>query len=394
LHNPQILINLWSVIPQIKMIKRLFDIQNLAKPGKVLVIYGPRRVGKTTLLKDFLSRTELKYKLDSGDNIRTQEIINSQLFNEILPYAEGYELIAIDEAQQIKNIGMGLKILVDQAPELITIATGSSSFELSQQVGEPLTGRKRTITLFPFSQQELLSIYNRHELKENLDEFLIFGNYPEVITAKSREEKIEVLTEIVNSYLLKDILSLEKIRGTKQILDLLKLLAFQVGKEVSLNELASQVKLDVKTVGKYLDLFEKSFILHKRGSFSRNLRKEISTKSKYYFLDNGIRNGIILQFNKLTDRNDAGELFENFFVMERLKYLSNNSMYRNLYFWRTYDGQEIDVVEEGEGKLLGLEVKYSPSARLKQRSSFKNIYNYSDVELVHKENYLDYLIKK
>ena len=374
------------------MINRLFDIQNLAKPGKALVIYGPRRVGKTTLLKDFLSRTELKYKLDSGDNIRTQEIFNSQLFNEILPYAEGYELIAIDEAQQIKNIGMGLKILVDHAPELVVVATGSSSFELSQQVGEPLTGRKRTITLFPFSQQELLSIYNQHELKENLDEFLIFGSYPDVITAKSRDEKIDVITEIVNSYLLKDILSLEKIRGTKQILDLLKMIAFQVGKEVSLNELASQVKLDVKTVGKYLDLFEKTFILHKRSSFSRNLRKEISTKSKYYFIDNGIRNGIILQFNKLADRNDSGELFENFFVMERLKYLSNNSIYRNSYFWRTYDGQEIDLVEEGEGKLLGLEVKYSSKAKLKKKKLFTGIYDNSSIELVNKDNYLNYLI--
>jgi len=374
------------------MIKRLFDIQNLVKPGKALVIYGPRRVGKTTLLKDFLSRTELKYKLDSGDNIRTQEIFNSQLFNEVLPYAEGYELIAIDEAQQIKNIGMGLKILVDNAPELVVIATGSSSFELSQQVGEPLTGRKRTITLFPFSQQELLSIYNQHELKERLDEFLVFGSYPDVITAKSRDEKIDVINEIVNSYLLKDILALEKIRGTKQILDLLKLIAFQVGKEVSLNELASQVKLDVKTVGKYLDLFEKTFILHKRSSFSRNLRKEIATKSKYYFLDNGIRNGIILQFNKLSDRNDSGELFENFIVMERLKYLSNNSIYRNSYFWRTYDGQEIDLVEEGEGKLLRLEVKYSPKAKLKKKNLFAGIYENSSIELINKDNYLNYLI--
>ena len=374
------------------MINRLFDIQSLVKPGKALVVYGPRRVGKTTLLKDFLSRTELKYKLDSGDNIRTQEIFNSQLFNEILSYAEGYELIAIDEAQQIKNIGMGLKILVDHAPELVVVATGSSSFELSQQVGEPLTGRKRTITLFPFSQQELLSIYNPHELKERLDEFLIFGSYPDVITAKSRDEKIDVINEIVNSYLLKDILSLEKIRGTKQILDLLKMIAFQVGREVSLNELASQVKLDVKTVGKYLDLFEKTFILHKRSSFSRNLRKEISTKSKYYFIDNGIRNGIILQFNKFSDRNDAGELFENFFVMERLKYLSNNSIYRNSYFWRTYDGQEIDLVEEGEGKLLGLEVKYSPKAKLKKIKLFTGIYDNSSIELVNKDNYLNYLI--
>lgn len=374
------------------MIKRIFDINHLLKPGKVLIIYGPRRVGKTTLLKNFLAQTKLKFKLDSGDNIRTQEIFNSQLFSEILPYAENYELIAIDEAQQIKNIGMGLKILVDNLPDIRIIATGSSSFELSQQVGEPLTGRKKVITLFPFSQQELLSIYNQFELKEHLEDFLIFGTYPEVILAKSRNEKIEILTEIVNSYLLKDILSLEKIKGTKQLLDLLKLIAFQVGKEVSLNELATQIKLDVKTVGKYLELFEKTFILYRLNAFSRNLRKEITTKSKYYFYDNGIRNGVILQFNSLSNRNDVGELFENFFIMERVKYLSNNSIYRNLYFWRTYDGQEIDLIEEGDGKILGLEVKYSPTAKFKKSKTFINTYNNSTVELVNKDNYLSYLL--
>ncbi len=201
-----------------------------------------------------------------------------------------------------------------------------------------------------------------------------------------------MITEIVNSYLLKDILSLEKIKGTKQLSDLLKLIAFQIGKEVSLNELASQVKLDVKTVGKYFDLFEKTFILYKINSFSRNLRKEITTKSRYFFYDNGIRNGVILQFNKISDRNDAGELFENFFVMERLKYLSNNSIYRNLYFWRTYDGQEIDLIEEGEGKILGLEIKYSPTAKLKKIKSYASSYINSSVGFVNNRNYLKYLL--
>ncbi|HPI37421.1 MAG TPA: ATP-binding protein [Ignavibacteriaceae bacterium] len=372
------------------MIKRIFDIANMIKPGKVLVIYGPRRVGKTTLLKDFLDKSKLKYKLDSGDNIRTQEIFNAQVFSEILPYAEGYELLAIDEAQQIKNIGMGLKILVDNLPDITIIATGSSSFELSQQIGEPLTGRKRTISLFPFSQEELLSLYNKHELKERLEEFLIYGSYPEVITAGNCNEKREVLVELVNSYLLKDIFTLERIKGTKQIFDLLKLIAFQVGNEVSLNELASQVKLDVKTVGKYLDLLEKAFILYKRGAFSRNLRNEITTKSRYYFWDNGIRNGIVLQFNSLSERNDTGALFENFFVIERLKYLHNNSIYRNLYFWRTYSGYEVDIIEEGDGKLLGLEVKFSPRTKLKP-NPFTSIYQNSSIELVNRENYLDYL---
>src|SRR3989304_4236406 len=247
------------------MIRRIYKLEELIKPNKVLVIYGPRRVGKTTLLNEFLSGTRLKYKLDSGDNIRIQELLGSQDFNRILEYASGYELIVIDEAQQIPNIGMGLKIVVDQIPGIMVIATGSSSFDLAGAVGEPLTGRKTTLTLYPIAQQELLSLYNRHELKEKLEEFLIFGSYPEVITAKLRKEKTAVIEEIVNSYLLKDVLSLDRIKGSGVLLDLLKLIAFQIGNLVSLNELATQIKLDVKTVGRYLDIFEKAFILRRIG---------------------------------------------------------------------------------------------------------------------------------
>ena len=190
------------------MLKRSFDdIQKIIKKNKVLVIYGPRRVGKTTLLTNFLNTTKLKYKLDSGDNIKTQEILSSQDFSRILDYAQGYDLIAIDEAQQILNIGMGLKILVDQIPDIYVIATGSSSFDLSQQVGEPLTGRKNTIILYPLAQKELNININKHELKERLEEYLVFGSYPEVITTETRKEKIKILNELVESYLIKDILS-------------------------------------------------------------------------------------------------------------------------------------------------------------------------------------------
>ncbi|MDD5434285.1 MAG: AAA family ATPase, partial [Nitrospira sp.] len=190
------------------MIQRIYNLGKLVKPDKVLVIYGPRRAGKTTLLNEFLKSTPLKYKLDSGDNIRTQAILSSQDFTKILEYAEGYNLIAIDEAQQIPNIGMGLKIIVDHIPGVILVATGSSSFDLAGAVGEPITGRKATFTLYPLSQQELTSVYNRYELKERLEEFLVFGSYPEVITANSRKEKINILEEIINSYLLKDVLTL------------------------------------------------------------------------------------------------------------------------------------------------------------------------------------------
>ncbi len=237
------------------MFRREYEpLKQYLQTGKVLLVYGPRRVGKTTLLQNYLNETSLKYKLDSGDNLRTQHILGSQDFKEILPYAEGYELIAIDEAQNIPNIGMGLKILVDQRPDLKIIVTGSSSFELAGQVGEPLTGRKRTLTLYPLAQSELLSIHNRFELKENLEDFLIYGSYPEVILAKTRQEKIDAIMEISNSYLVKDILAFDRIRNSKQLLDLLKLLAFQVGSEVSLSELGIQLGMNHKSVQRYLDL--------------------------------------------------------------------------------------------------------------------------------------------
>lgn len=372
------------------MIKRFYELDGLLKPGKVLIIYGPRRVGKTTLLKEFLDKTGKKYKLDSGDNVKTQEIMRSQDFDRILPYAAGHKLIAIDEAQQIPNIGMGLKILVDQVPGLSIIATGSSSFDLAQKTGEPLTGRKRTIVLYPISQEELLPQYNRHELKEKLEEFMVFGSYPEVLLAKNRAEKIIALEEIANSYLLKDALSLENIKSPKQLLDLLKLIAFQIGREVSLNELATQIRLDVKTVGRYLDILEQTFVLKRVGGFSRNLRKEITKKAKYYFLDNGIRNAVISQFNLLEDRNDAGELFENFMIAERLKYKEYHSVLGSIYFWRTYDQKEIDYIEEREGKLFAFEFKWTGDAKLPKE--FLEAYPNAEFETINRKNYLDFIL--
>ena len=373
------------------MIKRYYNLQKLVKKQKVLVIYGPRRVGKTTLLQEFLKQTKLKYKLDSGDNIKTQEILSSQNFGRILEYASGYELIAIDEAQQIPNIGMGLKILIDQIPGLSIIATGSASFALSQQMGEPLTGRKITKNLYPFSQSELLNEYNRHELKEKLEDFLIFGAYPECIAANSRQKKIAVLEEIANSYLLKDVLLLEKVKSSGVLIKLLKLLAFQVGSEVSLNELARQVKLDVKTVDRYLDILEKGFVIKSLGSFSRNLRKELSRKYKYYFYDNGVRNAVISQFNSLADRNDIGALWENFIVMERIKKQAYTPVYANNYFWRTYDQKEIDWVEERDGKLFGYEIKWNDK-KAKEPKLWKKTYNNAEYKIINQKNYLDFII--
>jgi len=323
------------------------------------VIYGPRRVGKTTLLKAYLAGTSLKYRFAVGDDLPTQQVLSSLDVRLIREYLEGYELFAIDEAQYVPDIGRALKIIVDQIPGIRVIATGSSSFELTGQIGEPLTGRKHTLALYPFSQGELLAIYNRFELRQELETFLLFGTYPDVVLAQTRSAKIEIAREIAGSYLLKDILAFERVRNARKIWDLLKLLAFQVGSEVSFNELATSLGVSTKTVQHHLDLLEKAFVIYRLGGFSRNLRKEVTQKAKYYFYDIGLRNAVIAQFNRLDQRDDVGRLWENFLVVERLKRLAYASEVANLYFWRTYDQQEIDWVVEHEGALDGYEFKWS-----------------------------------
>lgn len=375
------------------MLKRYYqNLNSYIKANHVLIIFGPRQVGKTTLLQSFLNKSKMKYRLDSGDNIKIQQLLGSRDFDKILEYAQGYDLIAIDEAQQIPNIGQALKILVDQVPGLSVIATGSSSFDLAQSVGEPLTGRKVTLTLYPFAQMELLEEFNKYELKEKLEEFLLFGSYPEVVLAKSKKKKISVLTELVDSYLLKDVLALEKIKKSETLLNLVKLLAFQVGQLVSHTELATQLKIDTKTVAKYLDLLEKSFVIYRLGGFSKNLRKEITKKSKYYFFDNGVRNAVISHFNSLEMRNDVGQLWENFVFIERIKKCSYKGFYGEHYFWRTYEGQEIDFLEDIENKLHGFEVKWSPNKKVTIPSLWQENYPDSTFDIITPKNYLDYIV--
>jgi predicted AAA+ superfamily ATPase len=361
------------------IIKRAFEpIDDAIVPGKVLVIYGPHRVGKTFLLMNFIRTTGLKYKLASGDDIDTRRILSSESFKEISGYLEGYELLAIDEAQNIPNIDKGLKIIVDQLPGIRIIATGSSSFEMSGRIGEPLTGRKRTFVLYPIAQTEMLSLCNRFDLMEKMSDFMIFGAYPEVVTASTRDEKIAVITEIAGSYLLKDLLAMDRRKNARSLHDLLKLLAFQVGQEVSLNQLAASLSLDVKTVQRYLDLLEKTFVVIRLGGFARNPRYEATSKAKYYFMDNGIRNALIASFNAIDMRNDADALRENFIFMERLKWITYGRSIVNRYFWRTYDRQEIDLVEESEGRLHGFEMKWSARKSLSAPRLWQKAYSEAD----------------
>lgn len=366
------------------------NLEDLLQPNKVTLIYGPRQVGKTTLIQHFLKTTSLKYRFDSGDNLSIHEQIGSQAFDKINDYVGNYELIVIDEAQKIPNIGAALKIMVDQIPGIKIIATGSSSFALAGQIGEPLTGRKYTYHLYSVAQLELKNHYAVSQLRQNLERWLIYGSYPEAITAKNHDERVKYLEELVDSYLLKDILELERIKDTKLLRDLLRLLAFQIGKEVSLTELGTQLGINYKTVARYLDLFEKSFIIYDLHGFSRNLRKEMSKKSKYYFYDNGIRNAIIANFNALNLRNDQGELWENFLFMERLKKRSYHGIYANDYFWRTWDQKEIDLIEEREGKLFGFEFKFG-NRKVKVPKDWLATYKEAQFEVITPDNYLDFI---
>ena len=365
--------------------------------NKVLVIYGPRQVGKTTLIQNYLKGTCKKYKSETGDNILIREIFESENLNTILDFVQGVDLLFIDEAQKIPKIGLALKMLVDHLPDLEIIVTGSASFELAGQIGEPLTGRKQTLRLFPLSILELQKEYSRFELSnKELENILIYGSYPESITATNSKLKAEVITEITESYLLKDILELEKVKSSKILLDLLRLLAFQIGNEVSLTELATQIGIDYKTVARYLDIFEKAFVIYNLRGYSKNLRKEVTKKSKYYFYDNGIRNALIANFNPLNLRNDQGQLWENFLFMERVKRNSYLKQHCNYYFWRTWDQKEIDLLEEREGRLFAYEFKWSNKAKQSKKykvpKDFIENYPESEFQVINQSNFFDFVI--
>ncbi len=374
------------------MIPRAYDnLDKYLKKGKVLVIFGPRQVGKTTLLKNFLLKTKLKYRFDNGEDFRIAELFSSKNPDRLTEYAKGYELVVIDEAQRIPDAGLGLKMLIDNNPDLMVVATGSSSFELSGTVGEPLTGRKRTLTMFPVSQMELSEVFNRYDLEEQLENLLVYGSYPEVITAESKEEKCRIVSELAHSYLLKDIIAFERIRNSRVIFDLLRLLAFQTGNEVSFSEIAKSIGIDAKTVNRYIDILEKSFVIVRLTGFSRNLRKEIVKKNKYYFYDTGIRNALILNFNPINIRNDIGSLWENFLFIERAKRNFYKGIMLNSYFWRTWNQQEIDLVEERETKLFGYEFKYGNKTP-KAPTLWNETYDNASFEVVNRQNYLDFVL--
>ncbi len=346
-------------------------------------------MGKTTLLKKYLEGEE-NYHFVTGEDIFVREFLSSGSVDKLKEFVGNRHLLVIDEAQYIPEIGLNLKLIVDHIPGIKVIATGSSTFDLAKQVGEPLTGRKYVIKMFPLSQIELNQVENAAQTKALLETRLIYGAYPEVITLEDRREKERYLQELVSSYLLKDILVFDGIHKSKKLFDLLVLLALQIGKEVSHNELATQLSMGKATVEKYLDLLEQVFVLVNIRGFSRNLRKEVTKTSRYYFYDNGIRNALINNFNGMQQRDDKGMLWENYLVMERLKKQEYHELWSHNYFWRTYDQKELDWVEEREGKLFGYEFKWGETL-VKPPKLWTETYPDASFSCINQSNYLKFI---
>lgn len=361
-------------------------------PNKVVVLLGARRTGKTYLIRKLMDEFNEPALFMNGDDITTLDVLQNRSVVHYKNILGNTRILIIDEAQQIPDIGLSLKLMADSISGLKILVTGSSAFDISNKLGEPLTGRKTTFFLFPFSQAEFSNHENMLETRSRLNERLVYGTYPELLHIPQREGKQNYLRELVSSYLLKDIIAFDGIRNSDKILSLLRLIAFQTGKEVSLPELGRQLGLHKNTVESYLDLLSKTYVIFNVGAFSRNLRSEISKSKRWYFFDNGIRNALIGNFNELHVRNDQGQLWENYVISERLKYQQNKQMIVANYFWRTYSQQEIDWVEEQEGKLFAYEIKWNENKHAIMPAAWKAAYPDSSFEVINPSNYLQWIL--
>jgi len=360
------------------------------QPNKVVIVFGARRVGKTLLIRNILTKLNEPYLEMNGEDINVHDRLARKSVENFKQLIGTNSLLFIDEAQNIPEIGLKLKLMVDNIEGLRIIASGSSSFDIYKDTGEPLTGRKHTFILYPISEREFHQVETGISKMDKLKERLIFGCYPELIHLPDRGDKMDYLNDMVSSYLLKDILVFESIKNSQKIFNLLRLIVFQTGSEVSMQELGNQLSISKNTIEKYLDLLGKVHILHKVEGFSRNLRKEITKNSRWYFLDNGIRNAVIANFNPLEARNDIGQLWENYMISERIKYLEYKRISSNNYFWRTYEQQEIDWVEERGGKLYGYEFKWNES-KVKTPSQWKNNYPEAHFEVISSQNFNNWI---
>lgn len=368
------------------MIARILDnnIQNYLQPGKAVLIMGPRQTGKTTLTETIAAQIPDTLWLN-GDDIDVRDRFDRISSTAMKSMLAGYSLVVIDEAQRIPDIGLKIKLITDTVKSVRVMATGSSSFDLANKVKESLAGRKWEFKMFPLSYAEMVSHHGAIEERRLLNNRLIYGYFPEVVSTPGKE--IRILSELIDSALYKDVLSLDGLRKPDKIVKLLQALALQLGSEVSYAELSRTIGLDILTVEKYIDILEKCFIIFRMPSLSRNLRKELVKTRKIYFFDNGIRNSLINNFNQPSVRADIGALWENFIMMERWKHISYNDVFCNRFFWRTHDQQEIDYIEERGGKLYAYEFKWNPNLRSRFPAVFAKTYTESVFETVHPDNF-------
>ena len=357
--------------------------------GKAIVLTGPRQVGKTTLLRMLMAETDKKTLFWNCDEPDIRQKLTNPTSTHLQAETAQYELIFIDEAQRVPNIGVTLKLLIDNLPMKQIVVTGSSALQLSNSINEPLTGRKYEYNVFPFSSEELIDNHGSMEEKRLLERRLVYGAYPEV--ANSQGEERETLSNLVNSYLYKDVFAFQDVRKPEIIEQLLQALALQMGSEVSFNELSKLLGLNSQTVQRYIDLLEKSYILFHLRSFSRNLRNELKKSRKIYFYDNGVRNAILGDFKPLQLRQDAGALWENFLVSERLKHNSYSLFYGKSYFWRTQQQQEVDYIEDIDGVLHTYEFKWSKAKQPKLTETFAHNYPEHTFTVVNPDNYQDFV---
>lgn len=359
-------------------------------PGKVNILYGARRVGKTFLLRNICAGAGFTFLWLNGEDEETARVLQSRNTSTLKRLVGGAQLVVIDEAQTVPDIGKTLKLMIDEIPHLRIIASGSSAFDLHNFLGEPLVGRAYWHEMLPIAQTELKNHETLIETNQRLTERLIYGAYPEVVTLSSFEQKERYLRDLVQAYLLKDILSFEGIRNASKILGLLRLVAFQVGSEVSMQELGRQLGMSKNTAEKYLSLLEKVYVLHRIGGFNKNLRKEISKSPRYYFWDNGIRNAILNDFKMPEFRSDIGPLWENYLLAERAKKLKYAQIFKETYFWRTYDQQEIDYIEVRNNEIEAYEFKWQ-ARQAKIPPAFASNYPDASFQVIHRENYLDFI---
>ena len=372
--------------------RKLFPyITNILKPGFAVGLFGARRTGKTVLMNQVAEIAPGKSLVISGDDFEVQEIFSGQKLNLLKSATSGYTHLFIDEAQKIPNIGINLKLIVDNIPGISIFFTGSSSFELYNQPGEPLTGRSIFLNLFGFSQEELNEDFL--EARKSLDNKLIYGLYPQVYTEPGNEQKEEILNGIKNGYLLKDILEFDLQKDSVFVLNLLRLIAFQIGQDISYSEIAGRLQVNVRTVQRYLNILEKMFIIFSLPGFSRNMRNEYTKTPRYYFWDNGIRNTLIANLNPIHIRNDVGQLWENYCISERQKYLPYNRITANKFFWRTYTQKEIDYIEERDGMLYAYQMKYSGKSSKLPALFLKN-YPDSKFNEVNRDSFFDFITSK